>query len=106
MPQKVFITTLLCSLFCYISSMAAPIERDIVINHDGVSLPGTLTLPDNVEGHVPVVVMVQGSGPADRDETIGPNKPLPSWLSDLPTWVLPPFATISAPKCMVPEQPR
>lgn len=75
MPQKLFITTLLCSLFCYISSMAAPIERDIVINHDGVSLPGTLTLPDNVEGHVPVVVMVQGSGPADRDETIGPNKP-------------------------------
>lgn len=75
MPQKLSITTLLCSLFCYISSMAAPIERDIVINHDGVSLPGTLTMPDNVEGHVPVVVMVQGSGPADRDETIGPNKP-------------------------------
>jgi len=35
MKQKLFITTLLCSLFCYISSMAAPIERDIVINHDG-----------------------------------------------------------------------
>ena len=38
------------------------------------ALPGTLTLPKG-DGPFPVVVLVQGSGPTDRDETIGPNKP-------------------------------
>jgi len=37
-------------------------------------LPGTLTLP-NGDGPFPAIVLVQGSGPSDRDETIGPNKP-------------------------------
>ncbi len=37
-------------------------------------LPGILTMPNTTE-LVPVVVMLSGSGPNDRDETIGPNKP-------------------------------
>ncbi|TCK90612.1 hypothetical protein EDC19_2381 [Natranaerovirga hydrolytica] len=37
-------------------------------------LEGTLTLPKNVDSP-PVVILVHGSGPNDRDETIGPNKP-------------------------------
>lgn len=37
-------------------------------------LPGTLTLPKGA-GPFPAVVLVHGSGPHDRDETIGPNKP-------------------------------
>jgi dienelactone hydrolase len=37
-------------------------------------LPGTLTLPAG-DGPFPAVVLVHGSGPNDRDETIGPNKP-------------------------------
>ena len=37
-------------------------------------LPGTLTVPDG-DGLYPAVVLVQGSGPNDRDETVGPNKP-------------------------------
>lgn len=37
-------------------------------------LEGTLTLPSGV-GPFPTVVLVHGSGPNDRDETIGPNKP-------------------------------
>lgn len=37
-------------------------------------LPATLTLPTGA-GPFPVVVLVHGSGPNDRDETIGPNKP-------------------------------
>ena len=38
------------------------------------SLPGTLTLPTG-DGPFPAVVLVHGSGPNDRDEAIGPNKP-------------------------------
>ena len=38
------------------------------------TLPATLTLPRDVE-RAPVVVLVHGSGPNDRDETIGPNRP-------------------------------
>ncbi len=37
-------------------------------------LPGTLTIPRG-EGPFPALVLVHGSGPNDRDETIGPNKP-------------------------------
>ena len=37
-------------------------------------LPGTLTLPKG-DGRFPAVILVHGSGPNDRDETIGPNKP-------------------------------
>jgi uncharacterized protein len=39
-----------------------------------VELPGTLTLPRG-DGPFPAAVLVHGSGPHDRDETIGPNKP-------------------------------
>ncbi len=38
------------------------------------ALPGTLTLPKGT-GPFPVVILVQGSGPNDRNETIGPNRP-------------------------------
>ncbi len=37
-------------------------------------LPGTLVLPVG-EGPFPAVLLVAGSGPNDRDETVGPNKP-------------------------------
>jgi len=38
-------------------------------------LHGKLTLPRNSDGKVPAVVLVQGSGPNDMDETIFENKP-------------------------------
>lgn len=37
-------------------------------------LPGTLEAPTGM-GPFPAVVLVGGSGPGDRDETLGPNKP-------------------------------
>jgi dienelactone hydrolase len=50
-------------------------EEEVVVGKSGDwPLPGTLTLPRGT-GPFPVVVLVQGSGPHDRDETIGPNKP-------------------------------
>ncbi len=41
------------------------------------ALPGTLAMPKGAAGAngLPAVVMVHGSGPQDRDETIGPNRP-------------------------------
>ncbi len=49
-------------------------EYEVVIGNSAWELPGTLTLPKGTD-KVPVVVLVHGSGPNDRDETIGPNKP-------------------------------
>ncbi len=40
----------------------------------GVKLSGTLTLPQGVE-RAPAVVLISGSGPQDRDETIVDHKP-------------------------------
>jgi dienelactone hydrolase len=40
----------------------------------GWSLPGTLTMPVG-DGPFPAVVLVHGSGPADRDAAFGPNRP-------------------------------
>ena len=38
------------------------------------ALPGTLTVPKG-EGPFPAVILLQGSGPSDRDETVGSLKP-------------------------------
>lgn len=38
-------------------------------------LPATLSMPRSSSAPVRAVVLVHGSGPHDRDETIGPNKP-------------------------------
>ncbi len=50
-------------------------ERTVTFKQlDGVPYPTVLCLPKN-PARVPVVVMLAGSGPNDRDETIGPNTP-------------------------------
>ena len=50
-------------------------ETDVTVGATPWSLPGTLTMPTG-PGPFPAVVLVAGSGPEDRDETFGPNKPL------------------------------
>jgi uncharacterized protein len=50
-------------------------ERGVTIPSGSLQLPGTLAVPAGAAEKVPVVVLVHGSGPHDRDETIGPNKP-------------------------------
>jgi dienelactone hydrolase len=57
------------------ASPAAFVERELTFPSAGLEFPATLCLPAKREGRVPLVVMVQGSGPHDRDETIGGNKP-------------------------------
>jgi len=49
-------------------------EREVQVGTGEWALPGTLTMPVG-DRPFPAVVLVHGSGPNDRDETIGPNKP-------------------------------
>lgn len=48
--------------------------RDIAIGNPARALPGTLTIPAGAT-RAPAVVLVHGSGPQDRDQSIGPNAP-------------------------------
>jgi len=49
-------------------------EMNVTVGSGEWILPGTLSIPKG-SGLFPGVVLVQGSGPNDRDESIGPNKP-------------------------------
>jgi hypothetical protein len=49
-------------------------EKEITFGKDPWILPGTLTVPRS-KGPFPVIVLVHGSGPNDRDETFWSNKP-------------------------------
>ena len=55
------------------------IEEVSYVNKDAgdIKLAGTLTLPEG-EGRFPVVVLISGSGPQDRDQSILKHKPF--WL--------------------------
>ncbi|MFB0841674.1 alpha/beta fold hydrolase [Paenibacillus oleatilyticus] len=48
-------------------------EEEVTVGEGEAPLPGTLTLPKG-EGPFPAVVLVHGSGPNDRDETLGSYK--------------------------------
>lgn len=50
-------------------------EEDLTIGDGPLAVGGTLSLPRR-EGPVPGLVLLAGSGPNDRDETLGRNKPL------------------------------
>ncbi|HEV3236454.1 MAG TPA: alpha/beta fold hydrolase [Gemmataceae bacterium] len=49
-------------------------ESKVTVGTGEWALPATLTMPKG-QGPFSAVVLVHGSGPHDRDETIGPNKP-------------------------------
>ncbi len=48
-------------------------ESRLSVKKDNYTLPGILCIPNNIE-NPPVVILLAGSGPNDKDETIGPNK--------------------------------
>jgi len=50
------------------------IERGITVGASPWELPGTLTLPGG-SGPFPAAILVHGSGPNDRNETIGHSRP-------------------------------
>src|SRR5258708_904120 len=49
-------------------------EQEVQIGQGRWVLPGTLSLPQG-DGPFAAVLLVHGSGPGDRDETLPPNKP-------------------------------
>ncbi len=49
------------------------IEHEVTIDCAPLATPGTLSLPDSPQP-APAVVLLAGSGPADRDATVGRNK--------------------------------
>lgn len=49
-------------------------ETEVTVGSGDWQLPGTLAVPKG-DGPFPALVLVHGSGPNDRDETLGPNKP-------------------------------
>lgn len=53
------------------------IERELTIggHPQGISLVGTLTLPKQRVGRLPIVVLITGSGPQNRDEELFGHKP-------------------------------
>jgi dienelactone hydrolase len=55
---------------------------EVAVGVPGLSLPGTVTLPAGA-GPFPAVILIAGSGPNDRDETFGPNKPFKDWSDGL-----------------------
>lgn len=50
-------------------------ETKIAVKTGTMSLPGALCVPNNTKNPT-IVILLAGSGPNDKDETIGPNKAL------------------------------
>lgn len=56
------------------SAPEPPKPGELTVGAGAIRLPATLALPTGA-GPFPVVVLVHGSGPNDRDETVGANAP-------------------------------
>ncbi len=52
---------------------AAATDRKVLMTTNSYRIPGTLSIP-NLPGKHPLVILIHGSGPNDRDESLGPLK--------------------------------
>jgi dienelactone hydrolase len=59
-------------------------EIEVKVGGEPKPLPGTLSLPNGVES-APAIILVHGSGPQDRDESLGPNRPFRDLAAGLTT---------------------
>lgn len=55
--------------------------EDVTFNNGDITLAGTLTLPDT-QGQHPAVVLMTGTGPQNRDETVVPGFPVFKLIAD------------------------
>ena len=74
MTHHVCVLALALSQVAAAAAQTGPSTERAVAVGAAPGLPGTLTLPAGT-ARVPAVVLVHGSGPHDRDETVGVNKP-------------------------------
>lgn len=73
-----------CAKVTVVQTPASDREEDVWVGQEPWRLPGTLTMPEASAEPVPAVVLVHGSGPSDRDESVGATKlfrDLASYLS-------------------------
>ncbi len=52
------------------ASFSVPGDEAVIIPATGFNLAGTITRPANATGPLPALVLIGGSGPTDRDETV------------------------------------
>lgn len=56
------------ALICCIVLQAAPVEENVTLKvSDNIQIQGTLLLPEGVKKAIPLVIIVAGSGPTDRN---------------------------------------
>ncbi|MGE0713247.1 MAG: alpha/beta hydrolase [Planctomycetota bacterium] len=61
-----------------------PYREELVHFESGAEqIEATLTLPGGTRASAPTLLVLPGSGPGDRDQSIGPNKPLRDLARDL-----------------------
>jgi len=77
-PSPILIVAVVLALM--LSGCAKTEEADdsttgITFASDGLTLYGILDLPSARKGKIPAVVLIHGSGPQDRNETVGAVKP-------------------------------
>lgn len=63
------VRTDLTGVMARLDSYSHPRDKDVFIPANGFSLAGTITAPEGIT-KPPVVILVAGSGPQDRDETV------------------------------------
>jgi len=67
---------ILSALFiCFLTIVLSAQESEITFQSNGLELNGTLSLPIEGEGPFPLVILVHGSGPNDRDQSLALNDP-------------------------------
>ena len=65
-----FVREDIASVSARIVTMARPNDEDVRIPATGFSLAGTLSKPVTASGPLAAIVLLSGSGPTDRDETV------------------------------------
>jgi hypothetical protein len=74
--ESVFVPILAAFSLLEVAPLDLPYSAlEVSIPNGEVTLSGTLTLPEGA-GPFPVVILVSGSGPQDRDETLAPTIPI------------------------------